>query len=163
MEDANYITSITAILSATVAVIGLAIQIYSKRKDDLLKNPSLVSCWIDKDYDGYNCLVVLIMNASDLPIYDVIVSVDNSDSGIIQKGNNNCSCIKIVPPGKYCVSVPYSGHGMHIALNSSISFRDNKNKFWTRDSKGILSKNKKSSYETRNITLPVIEAVIEKK
>lgn len=144
-----------------VAIAGLAVEVKKHRKDEQLFQAKKISCWIESD----NFLRedpetrIAILNDSNLPIYDVIVSIDDVLSSQISTGDERCSYCSIIPSGCYLVSThpidPYMNH----IFNASITFRDSQGRSWVRNAKGELSEiRKKTIFSLREITLPPTES-----
>ena len=113
-----------------------------------LEIASKISSWIggkapDKDD---NTIPVTIANYSELPIYDVVVSIDIvDDSGSYSNYSQDYTAYTyIVPPGCYYIYAPWHGYGMSKKFNSSITFRDAKGNWWCRDACGNIERSSNS-------------------
>ena len=148
------------------AFIGLFVQIRKNRKDEQFSQAKNISCWIDADnptgsdnpLDKKSETWIALLNDSNLPIYDVIVSVDDILSSEIGVGDDRCSYCSVIPSGHYLVLTHPIDHYMNRIFNASISFRDSLGRSWTRSANGELTEvRKKTVFEIRKITLPPIE------
>lgn len=143
-------------------ITALVISLYNfikMRKDEQSKQASSVSAWLEMDEIAKNFInesPVTIRNASDSPIYDVVISAEIINKGYdpIGKGDERCKFFDLVPPGKYYTSIQLD-HGMCRHFNVSISFKDKNNISWTRDARGKLKcEGKKEVTEIRCLSLP---------
>lgn len=107
-----------------------------------------ISSWIGGEAPAKddNTIPVTIANYSELPIYDVVVSIDIvDDHGAHSDYSQDFTAyIYIVPPGCYYIYAPWHGFGMNKKFNSSISFRDAKGNWWFRDAFGNIERSSNS-------------------
>lgn len=169
----SFVVNLLSSIGSFIALPVFIWQIARYRNDEQKVVSSRVSarCIID----GRGPASIIIYNNSSMPIYDVIASVDlySSDINKTSVGNNNCHHLNCVAPGKTTLVVPYPGGGMHMRFGASITFRDNKDIYWTRFANGHLTKHKRryfyksdfyfrgrqeDSFEFRKIDLPCDEA-----
>lgn len=94
----------------------------------------------------------------------MVVSIDDVyDEGTIGSGEDQCLCIDILPLGQYVVEMEVDGFGMNHVFSSSITFRDHFNRYWTRDARGTLVKEKDNVIEKkRNIYRPYMSTFFRK-
>ena len=106
-----------------------------------------ISCWIgEAPAKDDNTIPVTIANYSNLPIYDVVVSIDLvDDNGISSNYNEDYTAYTyFVPPGCYYIYAPWHGLGMNKKFNSSITFRDANGNWWCRDAYGNIEQSSNS-------------------
>lgn len=172
----DIIANIVSILGSIGSFIALPVFIWqiARYRDDEQK---VFSSKISARYetDGRRPMSLFIYNNSGMPIYDVVISVDQYSSSVNEasKGNNNCYYLSCVAPGRTTLVVPFPGRGMHMRFGASITFRDNKDIYWTRFANGHLARHKRryfykgdfyfrgrqeDSFEFRKIDLPCDEA-----
>ena len=145
-------------MATVVALAALTYEICIRHRDEKWKQASHVSCWeSDEEWDDdHEHSYVRIVNGDDKPIYDVVVSIDDTQNKQPEKGSDRCSYCFIIYPGTYDVPVPIADRGMHHVFNASITFRDSNGVYWHRSAKGKLEcKNRKESIEIRDLDLPV--------
>jgi len=100
--------------------------------DDVLQSKSLQ---VDK-----KVRTAVISNASNQPIYDVVISVDIVSESKVQSFHQEeyASYYLMIPPGDYYTIVPWFGGGTSKKFNTSISFRDTRGRWLTRDGSGKI-------------------------
>lgn len=167
-------------VSTLVSIIALGITIFqwcynikNKKKESVKAQASLVSAWI-KEYlveditQPYS--VVSLNNLSNMPVYNVVVTVVeimNNNSYVksgkdvrrkIKKNNyeeSNGVILDILPPGKYKCKLPYISTGMQKRAGVEIAFRDSMNNFWVRSVDGHLSQINKDPYNYYDLFKPM--------
>ena len=163
-EIINIIISAIGSLGTVVALGALFYEVKKTKAEKKEEQANIVATWFQEnkvaENNGYSAVIV---NNSLLPIYDVVISVDDM-SGEIHTGEEDCYFISILPPGKYVVSIDFQGMGMNRRFNTSITFRDFHGKYWTRNSLGILCAHKgnKVISQVRKLTQPYREAIYVK-
>lgn len=131
-----------------------------RREADMLSQPSSVAAWLECDSRGLSHIV--IRNDSDLPIYEVVVTV------VITKGHG---CTKgedlkgrseyrkkfaLIPPGLYIVDVDMNGFGgMHRFPLIEIGFICANGRSWVRRGNGSLDQIDSSPILHFELGLPV--------
>ena len=107
-----------------------------------------ISCWIcgEAPVKDDNTIPVTIAKYSELPIYDVVVSIDIvDDNGFSSNYREDYTVYTyFVPPGCYYIYAPWHGLGMNKKFNSSITFRDAKGNWWCRDAYGNIEQSSNS-------------------
>lgn len=147
MESINLIVNCISSFGTIVAFFALGYQILKEKIEKNEEQANKISTWMDNDYkisDYQNKKAIIIYNQSNCPIYEIVFSIDDlyDGEGSVGTGEENCSCIDILPPGKYVVEKEFRGAGMNHRFNSSITFRDHYGRYWTRDARGILIREK---------------------
>ena len=144
-------------IGTPVALIALIYQIYKDKKEYNEKQANLVAVWIDTDMTNNGTSVVIISNDSELPIYEVVVSRDMifENESLESKTTNNCAYINTVPSGKYQIEIKNSGGGMCKQFEASITFRDVRGKYWSRNATGRIKSIKMNSIDFRELVRPV--------
>lgn len=131
-----------------------------RREADMLSQPSSVAAWLEGDLRGLSHIV--IRNDSDLPIYEVVVTV------VITKGHG---CTKgedlkghseyrkkfaLLPPGLYIADVDMNGFGgMHRFPLIEIGFICANGGSWVRRGDGSLDQIDSSPILHFELGLPV--------
>ena len=146
------------------ALVTLGYQMKKDFHQDFWDQATKVSSWIEDEMQitGEGLFaIVCICNASESPIYDVIISRDRVDGNDTEslKGDDECDYALCIPPGTHYAKIRSNGNGMHARFNSSISFRDTRGNYWHRDACGHLSVINESTIRFRGLTLPVIESL----
>lgn len=141
------IAIIIAIASISVALIAadqaqranqIAVDTYKhteeKDSNDLkFAQANMISTWLVSDANGEllvsndsKTVDVIVNNDSKQPIYNVVLTTGTYQGAgqPFLKGNEFTSSIGTVPPGRYKTRVPYPGSGMHIRIESAITFTD---------------------------------------
>ena len=98
------------------------------------------------------------------PIYDVIVSIDRVDLKDVGQGDDQCTCVYCVPPGVYLLKTireEEDYYDMCKHFGPSITFRDARGKYWTRNAQGKLKKQCRDCFVTRDISFPPAFTSIE--
>ena len=169
MEIINLIVNTLSSFGTIVAFVALGYQISKEKREKKEEQANKISTWIDNGYilsDTENKQAIVIYNQSNYPIYDVVFSIDDlyGEKGFIGTGEEECSCIDVLPPGKYVVEKEFEGFGMNHRFSSSITFRDYLGKYWTRDVRGILiqEKGKDVIQNKRAVCRPYIEVFYRK-
>lgn len=169
MEAMNLIVNTLSSFGTIVAFVALGYQIIKEKKEKKEEQASKISTWIDNEYISGNDeekQAIIIQNQSNYPIYEVISSIDDlcGEKGSVGTGEEECACIDVLPPGKYVVEKEFDGFGMNHRFSSSITFRDYSGKYWTRDARGILirEKGKDVIENKRDVFHPYIEAFYRK-
>ena len=171
MEKIEFMLTALSSLGTIVALLTLTYQVVKETIEKKEEQANNVSTWIDNEYisdnETYSCLrAVVICNQSNFPIYEVVFSIDDlySGNGDVGTGIENCSCIDILPPGKYVAEVDFDGPGMNHKFSSSITFRDHFGRYWTRDVNGklIQEKGKDVICNRRKICRPYLGAYYRK-
>jgi len=161
----------------TIVALGALIytivcDVVERKKQQAIK----IACWLFDDYKidtkykerhskkAEYWASVVVSNTSEQPIYDVVVSIDTiyQNSKMTQIVIDNAEYVQLIPPGTFCVDVPWSGQGMNRKFNSSITFRDCAGIWWRRDAAGNIQKSNKSSIQLYNIILPRDSAEIHR-
>jgi hypothetical protein len=142
------------------AILFAVVQIIKERHERHKLQATCVSCWISQnitvDVKSPGERVVEIMNSSQQPVYDVVMSIDSvgySKEGITLN-KTEYTYIKIIPPGHYYTMVRFGGGGMCMQFSSSISFTDASGSNWYRDAYGSLHNKKYNAIHERNVALP---------
>jgi hypothetical protein len=106
--------------------------------------------------------IVMMLNGSEAPIWDVCVSagVQHGAGPAYGRGAELNRCVNIVPPGRYRVEEPNGFRegalpGMMARLDAAISFRDADGRFWRRDATGLLTQTDEHPFEALAIERPV--------
>lgn len=89
----------------------------------------------------------------------MIVSIDRVDLKNIGKGDVHCTCVYCVPPGVYflkTIEEEEDFYGMCKHFGPSITFKDARGKYWTRNAQGNLKKEQGSSLDVRHVSFPPI-------
>ena len=151
-------------IGTPVALIALIYQIYKDRRYNIEKQANSVAAWIDMDITEIGTAVVIISNDSELPIYEVVVSRDllYKNESEESKNDNNCVYIQTVSSGKYKVDVQSTGGGMNKKFEASITFRDARGKYWSRNAAGKIKAIKQNSIDYRELVRPVSSSYIKK-
>lgn len=162
------ITIINAVLTLAAVVIALYVALretYLHRKELRLHQAGLIAVWLLDVFQSDRGLFynVAVSNQSSQPIFDAVLSIGvvHGAGSSYYKGDDNNTCIIVVPPGLYIAKVPYAGGGMNMVFNASISFRDIRNHAWRRDANGYLKETKKDPLAELEITLPASWDTIE--
>lgn len=143
-EIVKFAVSLVAAAGTVVALYSLRNEQRKRNRDDKYRTSDKVSVWVTElglalAYDKGR---VAICNSSEVPIFDVFVSIDvYGNRELLGKGDDRCVYIDVVPPGKYEVEAPFGGHSMETQFAASISFRDEKGVHWTRYANGWLEEN----------------------
>ena len=169
-------TIIIAIASISVALIAadqaqranqIAVDTYKhteeKDSNDLkLAQANMISTWLVSDANGEllvsndsKTVDVIVNNDSKQPIYNVVLTTGTYQGAgqPFLKGNEFTSSIGTVPPGRYKTRVPYPGSGMHIIIESAITFTDVRGLSWLRDATGVL-REIDDAYKALGVKLP---------
>lgn len=122
-----------------IAILALAYQWYKDRRERKEWQARSVSAWIK--YEPFSAVAfVNVSNQSNLPIYEVVISIDPYENDI-QTGRK-CTVVQCIPPGIHCYEVPFQLSGMHMKFGASLSFRDCFENAWTRKSNGKMVQDK---------------------
>jgi hypothetical protein len=164
----NHIFDIIQAIGTVSAIIFAFVQIIKERHIQHKLQATCVSCWMSQDIKvnvkSPGERVIEIMNSSQQPVYDVVISIDSV--GYSKKGiainKEEFTYIKIIPPGHYYTMVKFGGGGMSMQFSSSISFTDASGSNWYRDAYGSLHNKKHNAMYERNVALPVYSACIYK-
>lgn len=149
-------------------IIAFGALLYSIWKDLSEKRRSQAFCistWIEDMDDALqrkslqvdkNVRTAVISNASKQPIYDVVISVDIVSEEEVQSFHQEeyASYYLMIPPGDYYTIVPWFRGGTSKKFNTSISFRDTRGRWWTRDGSGKI-KHSINSLDLYNIKRPI--------
>ena len=151
-------SSIGSLLAGAGSIAAFATFIYQICQNRR-RQAEHISCW---HVEGRT---VAVINNSQLPVYDIVVSIDDYNLQKVGKGPNSCSYILVLPPGEYEVNTPYNGGGMHHHFGASITFRDHRGVYWTKNVVGQLAKDgkRKKSHIIRQLPLPLDEALYIRK
>lgn len=156
-----------AIAGTIATALGVLIALYvafsgawRQRKADFQDQASRVSVYIDSrpGYQGFNAYpIVVIINASTSPIYEVIVGAGVIFGGMEQAffgGNEKNYMVTSVPPGAYYIAYPKglrSGktgtdrYGNEVEVPDglrrapTVTFRDRNGTAWQRNPEGSLA------------------------
>lgn len=165
IEIINTLINLISSFGTIVALFALSYQIITERMRQKREQDNKVSTWLDDSYKlNDEKQSIVIYYSSDYPIYEVVVSIDDVyDEGTIGSGEDQCLCIDILPLGQYVVEMEFDGFGMNHVFSSSITFRDHFNRYWTRDARGTLVKEKDNVIEKkRNIYRPYMSTFFRK-
>lgn len=158
---------VSTVLTAVGTIVALVALIYQWYKD--LRNKEWeqawqIACWSRNEVslpdEGY----IIISNTSKQPIYDVIVSIDRVDLKDVGQGDDQCTCVYCVPPGVYLLKTireEEDYYDMCKHFGPSITFRDARGKYWTRNAQGKLKKQCRDCFVTRDISFPPAFTSIE--
>lgn len=143
--------------AAAVAIWLAGREARRARKDAIVDQARRVSVWpLGHTPRSY----VMISNASNEPVYDMVISygVAYGAGMAYQKGNKNQIFLLRVPPGRYSTdSAPHPGGGMNAQLSLSVSFRDSNGNYWRRDATGMLEQTKMHPFRELDIEEPISE------
>lgn len=132
------IGAITLIAAIWIAIVENARYSRAKKDSTAVK----IAARIDNDIEmvAGQKGAVIISNASNIPIYDVFVSIDiqGDDIGSLGVGYNRCSYVNVVPSGSFVIEVPFMGCCAGANFSASVSFKDEFGQVWTRYSNGSL-------------------------
>lgn len=156
---------------STFAAVVVALAVAGRdgrrqRRADTWRQASQVSAW-----KGFVLLgarphetgvdVVLLLNSSDQPIWDVCVSAGAQYGAAPRfgEGNDLNLCVTMIPPGRYRIPAPKgfeegSAPGMSTRLDAAISFRDADGNSWRRDAAGQLKKTRARPLQELKIEEP---------
>lgn len=157
MNEPNCLEIINTVINGSTFVSALAIAIIEGRRLSRINKDNTankISSWLQASVkDGKESYMrVAISNSSNIPIYDVFVSVDIMGGfSPVGTGYDVCSYIACVPSGSYIVEVPFSGGCAGATFAPSVTFRDEYNQVWTRRSDGRLEKHKKYWLHDRSL------------
>lgn len=143
MDTINFLVNLLSSFGTIVALAALTYQIITEKKAKYEEQANNVSTWIDNNLKlgtSQGSQAVVICNYSNRPIYEVIFSIDDlyCSDNTVGTGWENCSCINVLPPGKYVSEIDFDGAGMSHKYSSSITFRDHLGRYWTRNASGKL-------------------------
>ena len=148
-----------------IALLTLAYNIGRDVRDRRKAQAMKIACWLGTDKPlnkkiGDNKYPITIYNASELPIYDVVVSADivNQENFETQMLTDTASYVQIVPPGIRVVLVPWQRWCMHTQFGGAITFRDCAGNWWRRDAVGNIKRSKKSNIDLYGLSRPVDSA-----
>lgn len=140
----------TLILSIAVIVINKKVDVASKRareKDAMLLQPSGVSAWFGSLDPANRMQTAWICNATDLPVYNVVVTVvvtkgGDCSEGEVRKGAGAYRAIfAIAPPGKHSFSIDLAGFwGMRAYPVLEVAFTCADGNSWIRRGNGVLKR-----------------------
>ena len=140
----------TLILSIAVIVINKKVDVASKRareKDAMLLQPSGVSAWFGNLNPANQMQTAWICNATDLPVYNVVVTVvvtegGDCSEGKMRKGAGAYRAIFAVePPGKRSFSIDLAGFwGMCAYPVLEVAFTCADGNSWIRRGNGVLKR-----------------------
>lgn len=105
---------------------------------------------------------LLIKNASNQLVYDVIVQVVNNKNrqtavGDTYERNHELGvCIGNVPPGEFRTHITQGSHGMDRRFGIEIAFQDAAGRYWVRRGDGKLTKVKKHPLDLYNMHRPAV-------
>lgn len=147
---------ISLVISTISVVIALA-AFLNNRSQQKKDQANKICAWIPEPGDFKDGKMrVRVANTSDLPVYQVAISM-----GVFRgagcsyfTGNDNNTLIALLPPGEYEYRVPFMGGGMHMHFEPAISFQDAQGQNWRRDATGKLSKTHLDPYEELEIEQP---------
>ncbi len=168
MNCIDYFTGALPALGTIIALIELAHQMKNERRARNEEQAKKIATWLGDEWADENSCgdTVVLFNGSDCPVYEVAFSIDDLEDApkSFRKGDEACSCIEFLPPGKYIVEVEFLGRGMCRKFNSSVSFRDHCGTYWTRDARGILIKHKKKANieSIREVSFPYSSTLIRR-
>lgn len=165
LVDSHFILDIVTSLGTVVALGAFVYQFAIDKQTNVSKQASLISVWKkNENINQESSTYVIISNSSELPIYEVVLSIDRVTDyeSKLSKTSELCTFVQIVPPGRYKVPVIDRGGGMNMMFEASISFRDSSGKYWYRDASGHLKRNMtSSSIKQRELDLPIVRTSIE--
>ena len=155
---AEWVSGIGTLLAVLVAMAIATRDARVREKTEKQHQAEQVSAW--PVYFGLRNkkAFVLIANNSSLPVYDVAISYGAAygAGGKYLTGSKMNRVVSLVPPGQYFIDSPkHPGHGMHVKLGISISFRDSGGKFWRRDATGTLEEIVHHPFVANEIEQPI--------
>lgn len=156
---------------ATAAAVVVALYVAGRdgrraRRADVWSQASKVSAWhadllLGPRGHERTEKVVVILNESGAPIWDVCVSAggQHGAASAWYEGNELNNCVTIIPPGRYRIPAPAgfdegASPGMNTRLDAAISFRDADGAFWRRDAAGHLARTKRNPFAELKIERP---------
>lgn len=154
-----------------VATIGAVCSTISYENDvrideERKRQARQVSAWFGEDRltqdDSTFLRVATLQNASETPVYNVIVTcVGKEGAGPPHSGvdcgseyKNRC-CISVLPPGLWEVDIPTSGNGMGVIVSLEVAFCDSAGWYWVRSGDGKICGIDTSPVDYYGIGLPV--------
>ncbi len=156
-DVATWIGSIGTFL----AFIAAFVQIYNERtarkrleqqqrEQQVRDQAEHISAWVDTEEGGGKYAVLVILNNSNEPVYQVIASIVAFQGAGPAFGTNGYNrfrgFVSVVPPGRVLVKVDGGYHGMSFHPGIEIAFVDKANRNWVRNGHGeLISISKKPS------------------
>lgn len=168
MDIINFLLNALSSLGTIVALVALTYQIMTEKRAKDEEQANNISTWLENERSSGNdhgLAYVIISNQSNHPIYEVVFSIDDLYAGNKEIGTEyNCSCINVLPPGKYMINTYFRSAGMCHKFNSSITFRDHCGRYWTRNATGVLIREKGENviYNKRKISQPYSDVEYDK-
>lgn len=163
LEDKLCIDVANLIVQAIIGVATLAgvmVSLYQVHREKILrmeeerrKQSTRISLWYEEHRDRtdwprddrFVWREVVLRNASESPVYDVIVTcVGISGAGPEPRGEDNGrdfpyrTCVGTLPPGTWYVWLPTGGAGMHVRTAPEGAFTDAGGISWVRRGNGKL-------------------------
>jgi len=139
---ADWVAGIATFLAVVVALVGLAVERIAHYLADRRVDPSRFTAWLwqvrPHDIDE---MIVVISNATEGVIYDVIVMVGGDEANDQQEPLESWYFVAI-PPGQYFVSL--ESRAPLLSDGVDLVFRDARGKNWRRKYSGRLRKVAKS-------------------
>lgn len=133
----------------------------TRRKEaEMLAQPSSIAAWLERSSSGEACLV--IRNESDLPVYEVVVTIVVTYGPGCSKGEDLGPSYQyrkkfdLVPSGFYSSDIDICGFGgMHRHPLVEIAFACANGTFWVRRGNGVLIHLDSSPFNYYELGLPV--------
>lgn len=133
----------------------------TRRKEaEMLAQPSSIAAWLERSSSGEACLV--IRNESDLPVYEVVVTIVVTYGPGCSKGEDLGPSYQyrkkfdLVPSGLYSSDIDICGFGgMHRHPLVEIAFACANGTFWVRRGNGVLIHLDSSPFNYYELGLPV--------
>lgn len=136
-----------SIISLLISACALFISIKAHYEDSVRRQAEQISAWRSSQDKLYTADVI-INNASEEPIYNVVVAfaIPNKGMPFIKPGRDirNSIFVPLVPPGMFSADFSHYGiarlNGMSARSEAEIAFTDAKNRSWFRDARGKLKR-----------------------
>lgn len=150
----------------TVAAVSVALfqNQYTRRKqhrDELRAQADRISGWPDEDPSSNDPLrsKLRLLNKSDEPVYEVVVSVVLVQGAGPRIGEEvppdwARNVFSILPPGQWVAFQPSRGGGMNRRPGVEIAFTDSRGRSWIRRATGAVQEIKKSPIAHYGLSLP---------
>jgi hypothetical protein len=157
----GWIGGIGTTLAVSLALYQTATNRTRQIREDRRSQAALVSGWPEKEKypNNRHIVVTVLLNNSEEPVYEVVVSLVLVQGAGPRKGEDLDNAwyrpvLSILPPGKWTVEVAGGGHGMQMRYGIEVAFTDRGGHHWIRRTDGALQEITKNAVDYYELGRP---------
>lgn len=150
----GWISGIGTTLAVSLALYQTTTDRIKRTREERRSQATLVSGWPEGEKVTNNAYITatVLLNNSDEPVYEVVVSLVLVQGAGPRRGEDLDSThhrpvLSILPPGKWVVEVSGKGFGMGLRPGIEIAFTDRRGHHWIRRTDGTLQEITKNAVD----------------